>query len=173
MNFDQRKIIIFSIAFFLLLIGIYQWAIIPIIEYNQEILSEQKKTKIRLKELIALGEKYEATKRISGEDAMLVPEFSGATLFSYLEAQASKDGLKQNIDYMRPSTHDASNELEEKIVQMRLKKISLKKFVQFLEHVELGSKTVYVKRISVRSPLNKPGELNVDLTFSAFKSKDG
>ncbi|MGM0609472.1 MAG: hypothetical protein ACQES5_00135 [Thermodesulfobacteriota bacterium] len=172
MQFERRKAIIFSIAVFLLLIGIYQWAVIPIVEYNQNILSEQKKTKIRLKELLALNEKYEAAKRPSGEDASLIPGFSGATLFSYLEAQASKDGLKPNIDYMRPSTQDVSDELEEKTVQMRLKKISLKKFVLFLEHVELGSETVYVKRISVRSPLNNSEGLNVDLTFCAFKTRD-
>jgi general secretion pathway protein M len=170
MDAKQRKLAIFGAAALLVLMAIYQWGVVPAMEYKQELISRQEQARVRLKELRALSERYERAKRSAGKDDSVGSKPSGFTLFSYLETRASKDGLKQKIDYMRPSTKALSGGLEERMVQMRLERVALETLIRFLRHVEFAREGIYVKRITIRSPRSNPGELKVDLVFSTFEA---
>ena len=170
MDPKQRKYAVFGAAALLLLLAVYQWGVVPALEHKQELIRKQKHTRVRLKELQELGERYERAKQSAGNDESVGSKPSGFTLFSHLESQASKDGLKQKIDYMRPSTQSLSGGLQEQMVQMRLERVSLERLMRFLQHVELAPEGIYVKRATIRSPRNSPGELKVDLVFSTFEA---
>lgn len=94
-----------------------------------------------------------------------VPTFS---LFTFLEQQAQKARVKEQIKYMKPSVIEKDGMLNESVVEMKLQDITLEKIVHFLRLVESDENVVSIKRISIQSNAKNQGYLDVILQIVTF-----
>ncbi len=164
----KRNILIAAAVICILLAG-YQWGLVPVFNYRQELVREQHQAATRLQELFKLKERYGQVRQNEAQGKDLGQRTKGFSLFSYLEKQTTKDGVKEWVIYMRPTTQTMSEGLVEEQVQMRLENIRLAKLMDFLKHVEYAPEDISVKRAAIRSPKNSPGELQVDLVFVIYR----
>ncbi len=72
------------------------------------------------------------------------------------------------ISYMKPSTVEGDEDLQESIVEMKLQQISLKQLVDFLKLIESPEKVVSVKRISIQESGKEKGLLEVIMQIVTF-----
>jgi hypothetical protein len=75
-------------------------------------------------------------------------------LFSFLEDIAAKSGLMENVDYMRPGNQQLDPQRIEKWVEVKLERITIKQFTEYLYRLQNSGYGIYVKRLS----LKKDGE---------------
>lgn len=102
--------------------------------------------------------------RISQRD----PQFS---LFTFLDSQAEKSGIKKQIKSMKPSVVEGEQNLDEAIVDMKLQKIALNALVDFLLNVESEKFVVFVKRISIQENSAENAYMDVNLQIATFVAK--
>jgi hypothetical protein len=100
-----------------------------------------------LSELRVITAQYErlpkpGTTRVKGEEPF--------NLFSTLEKQAAKSELMPKVEYMRPGGLQLDTTREEKWVEVKLNRITLKEMTAILHSLESVGRGVYIKRLSVR-----------------------
>ena len=89
-------------------------------------------------------------------------------LFSVLEKMATKSGLMAKMDYMRPGTIQLDSLRQEKWVELKLSRITLKELTSYLYNLQSFGKGIYIKRLSAR----KEGEyLNLILQPAVIEMK--
>lgn len=123
-----------------------------------------------LKEILSLSSEYRSQKAGSMDiQKALAGRPGGFTLFSFLEKQAGRTGIKPNIKYMRPATSPGTGPYSESSVEMKLEKITLKQLVEYLYLVESPKDVVKVKRISVKQSKGSPEYLTVLIHLITYK----
>lgn len=109
------------------------------VKTKQEELSELGRITVQYKQLSAPHQG-----NTEGQSA------DGGSLFSILERLAAKDGLMDEIDYMKPGAVQLDTHREEKWVEVKLGKITLKQFTNYLYNLQSFGKGIYIKRLSAR-----------------------
>jgi type II secretory pathway component PulM len=71
-------------------------------------------------------------------------------LFSTLESQVAKSGLMEKIEYMRPGAMQLDNAREEKWVEVKVNRVTLKEMTSLLYNLESFGRGVFIKRLSAR-----------------------
>jgi general secretion pathway protein M len=165
----QQRQILFGVGILCVLLALVFWGIVPAYNYRAELKDKQQQTRVRLQELKALKAEYEQARSRSGNPRALGSKGPEFTLFSYLEQQASRDGVKEQIAYMRPSSDNLASGVVEEQVQMRLENIRLPRLVAFLESIEYAPESIFVKRMTIRSPRASPGQLRSDLVIVTYR----
>ena len=163
-----RQRLIFSLAGCLVLLAGYQWLLKPALNYRQEIRQEQQESRQRLEDLQRLKRRYLQAKQGSGAKSMFGEKPKGFTLFSSLERQAAQAAMKENIEFMRPSSRQTSQGFLEQQVELRLDKVRLAKLIDFLADIESAKENIFLKRLTIRSPRAEPGSLKVDLLVVTY-----
>ncbi len=74
----------------------------------------------------------------------------GGSLFSILERLAAKEGLMDEIDYMKPGGARLDTHREEKWVEVKLSEMTLKQCTNYLYNLQSFGKGIYIKRLSAR-----------------------
>jgi len=169
MNRLQQRQILFGVGLVCVLLALIFWGIVPAYDYKAELRDKQQRTRVRLQELEALKAEYEQAKSSSGSTQAIGSKGPEFTLFSYLEQQASRDGIKGQIAYMRPSSENLASGVVEEQVQMRLENIRLPSLVAFLKSIEFAPEAIFVKRMTIRSPRSNPGQLRSDLVIVTYR----
>lgn len=77
------------------------------------------------------------------------PKGEPFSLFSVLEKFATESGLMDKIEYMRPGSVQLDPSREEKWVEVKLGRVTLKEFADFLNRIQSHG-GIYVKRLSAR-----------------------
>jgi hypothetical protein len=72
------------------------------------------------------------------------------SLFSVLEKFATESGLMDKIEYMRPGSMQLDPARDEKWVEIKLGKVTLKEFTDYLGKIQSFGRGVYIKRLSAR-----------------------
>lgn len=72
------------------------------------------------------------------------------SLFSVLEKFATETGLMDKIEYMRPGSMQLDPARDEKWVEIKLGKVTLKEFTDYLGKIQSFGRGVYIKRLSAR-----------------------
>ena len=105
-----------------------------------------------LEEIRTLSAEYNSLK-INSENVTktLSRRTRGFTLFSFLEKEAGRAGIKAHIKYMKPSvaTND-DGQYKESSVEMKMAGINMKQLVDYLHFVESSKDLVKIKRISIK-----------------------
>ena len=96
---------------------------------------------------------------------------AGFSLFSFLEQQADTVRVKNRVTYMKPSTIDLDEGLQESAVEMKLERITLRQLIDFLDKVESVDKVVLVKRLAVQKNKKDNNVLDVVATIVTFEKK--
>jgi hypothetical protein len=89
-------------------------------------------------------------KRLPNPGAMKGQGEEPFSLFSTLEKQAAKSGLMPKVEYMRPGGLQLDTTREEKWVEVKMNRITLKEMTAILYYLDSAGRGVYIKRLSVR-----------------------
>ncbi|MCP3940081.1 MAG: general secretion pathway protein GspM [Desulfobacteraceae bacterium] len=95
------------------------------------------------------------------------------TLFSFLDLQASKSGVKENIGYMKPFSQDMENTpYKISTVKLKLVKINLQQFINFIEGVETSKNGVKIVSLSATKVGKKQNMLDVLIETQTLMAKE-
>jgi general secretion pathway protein M len=153
-----------GLALALLLVAV----ILPLRSHTTQLDSRIARAQEQLAVVSTLAAEYREASA-SAPKAQGVKRGTGFTLFAFLEEAASRDGVKERIDFMRPGESAGEGGVREEIVEMRLSAIRLAQLVPFLHRIETGGEMVGVRRMTIRSQAKSAGLLDVDLTATAYK----
>lgn len=150
---------------------ILQFALFPFLRAKEMTThSIQTQEKI-LKEILSLSSEYGALKGNSRDiQRVLADRPKAFTLFSFLEKQAGRAGVKTNIKYMKPSASTADKgPYKESSVEIKLEKITLKQLVEYLHLVESPEDVVMIKRISIKQSKGSPEYLTTLMQVVTYR----
>ncbi|MCD6487542.1 MAG: type II secretion system protein M [Syntrophobacterales bacterium] len=145
-----------------ILIVILQFALFPFLAEKKKVRRSIQAKEQTLKKLISLSSEYMALKTNSVDiEKALAGRPGNFTLFSFLEKQAGRSGVKPNIKYMKPSTSTNRESYNESTVEMKLENVTLEQLVEYLYLVESPENLVMIKRISIKQSRGSPEYLTV------------
>jgi general secretion pathway protein M len=88
----------------------------------------------------------------------------GFTLFSFLDQLAGQAGLKDNIDYMKPTTTTHENSpYKTSVVETKLKAVTLERLTAYIYMIETSSNMVSLKRLSISKKSKQTGYVDAVL----------
>jgi len=152
---------------------VFQGIVFPLLEAREGTIRSIERYEESLREMRTLRGEYEALQARTAEiRKILASRPRDFTLFSFLENGAARAGIKNRIQYMKPSTaavRDGSG-YEESAVEMKIEGVSLKKLVEFLYFIEDPERLVRIRRISIREEKAASGELTVLLQVVTYQS---
>ena len=164
----QRKIVIFLLAGAILTFTIWQLVFVPLFNHQKKLGMTIALNTNRLKQLLTYEQKLKllspATRNVTRKKK-LPPGF---TLFSYLDNLATQNNIKQNMNFLRPSSRQISENVSLEIVDLRLEGVRLGKLMPFLARIESSEYAIFIDRLTIRTR-NEPGLLDVDLTCSIVR----
>ena len=156
--------IIFVVLFLLL-----QFVVTPYLDSRKKTQDAIVKRRGEISELRLMQQEYGALKNQAGGIKTMLQQRSPAySLFTFLDRQAEKAGVKELVGYMKPSTIDSEGELQESLVEMKLQKIRLQALVSFLQLIESPENVVSVKRISIQESSKDDEVLDVIMQIMTY-----
>lgn len=148
----------------LLLFAIIRFGVYPLLDANERLRRgikvrenwtvEMRGMQMRVKQL---------TNRSSGLHQQLANRPQHFSLFSFLEQQATKNGVKQKIAYMKPAQQKSDDQFTHLQVEMKLQAIGLKQLVSYLEAIESPENVVALKRILIQENSKETDRLDVTI----------
>jgi general secretion pathway protein M len=152
------------VAAVVFVLAVSQWLVRPLMNRRDRLVANIEKTELRLKELTQLEHTYY---QVKADNAQVEQSMSRRkrdfTLFAFLENLAGKDGLKEQIEFMRPSVKALSDTHQEEQVEMRLDGVSLGRLVPYLYHIETATEKVQIKRLTIKPQQRNRALLEVNL----------
>lgn len=166
----QRQLIWIG-ASLVLILAVSQWLIRPIFGRRQQLGLSIQRSEKRLQELVRLEGVY---RKMQAESARLEKDLRTRqrdfTLFAFLEGLAGRDGIKRQIEFMRPSVKELSDTHQEEQVEMRLKGVSLERLIPYLYHIETAPEQVRIRRLTIRPQQRNQSLLEVNLVVVTRKA---
>lgn len=171
---EKREKIFLSIGvIFLLCFCLIQFVFFPYFDARKRLTRSIASKREDLAKIMQMQQKYRLLKHQAGTTKDKLSERApGFTLFSFLEEQATKADVKQQIQYMKPSTSEKEGEEQQSIVEMKLQHISLAQLVDFLKLVESPKDMVFVKRISIQESGSEGKALDIIVQVFTFVNKE-
>lgn len=161
-------LIVFFIALFIIF-----FILSPLLDSRQRLQKSLTKKQVELQEIRTLEKEYQTLLLQSGDiQERLTKRAANFTLFSFIEKQATAAGIKEQINYIKPSTVESDGPLQESRVDMKLEHITLENLVTFLKGVESPAKVVSVSRISIQEHGKEQGYLNAVIQVATFEKQE-
>lgn len=133
----------------------------PLLESRQRLQKSVLKKQVELQKILVLQKEYQSLQHQTGNiQQRLTQRPENFSLFSFIEQQATFAGIKQQINYIKPSDVDSDGPLRESRVDMKLQEITMENLVDFLKAVESPANVVSVSRISIQEHGKGEGYLN-------------
>ena len=168
----REKRVLFGGIIFVLCFFVLQLVILPLLDVRTNLETSIEKKNRELEKIEQLKEEYQRLKaQEGGIQAMIAERSPGFTLFTFLDKQVTEAQVKKQIKYMKPSTEEGDDNLNESMVEMKLQHITLKALVSFIMLVESEENVVSIRRISVQESGNEQGYLDVILQIITFELK--
>lgn len=172
-NLEQRErlVLIGGVAFLICFI-LFRFTIVPFISAKNRLEQATERKREELVRIKELQQEYISLKKEEGTIEAMInergPQFS---LFTFLDQQAERVQVKKQIQYMKPSTTEGEDTLNETMVEMKFQLISLESLVGFLRLVESKKNVVFVKRISIQESGTTEGSLDAIIQIVTFEEK--
>jgi hypothetical protein len=172
-NLEKReKLFLAGGVAFLICFILLRFAIIPLISAKSSLESSTERKKEELVQIQELQQEHLTLKNEQGTiEAMIKERGDNFSLFTFLDQQAEKIQVKKQIQYMKPSTTEGEDTLNETMVEMKFQLISLEALVGFLRLIESQENVVFIKRISIQENGTQQGFLDVILQIVTFEEK--
>ncbi len=161
-DFSKREInVLLSGALFVILFLGYQLGIVGVLDKRDNLKRIVNEKQASLEEMIMLQQKFRAvSNNFDTKTQTLAGRKPGFSLFSFLDAQARKSSVKENVAYMKPFTKKLENSLYDlETAKINLKQVYLKNLIDFLYYIESSKNGVTITSLS----LSKTGRENVML----------
>ena len=166
---NQRQLIWIA-ATVVVIFAVSQWLIRPIFRQRAKLATKIQRSEKRLQELVRLEQLY---RKIQVENTQVEKNLRNRkqefTLFAFLEGLAGRDGIKGQIEFMRPSVKSLGDMHQEEQVEMRLKGVSLDRLIPYLYHIETAPEQVRIRRITIRPQQRDKSQLEVTLVVVTRK----
>lgn len=173
LNLNQReKIAISGAGAFLIIFIMVQWLIVPVFEKRDELKTRLDSKKNILMDMKILRSDYlDMQGKAESSRQSLNNRQPGFTLFSFLDQLAGDTGLKDHIEYMKPSTAVKEDSgLKISRVELKLQEITLKDLTAYLFKVETSPNMLIVKRLSIIKTGKDSGLISAVLQVETFES---
>lgn len=157
------------IIFFLV---IFHFILNPMLETRKNLTLAVDRKKQELLDMKIMSQDYLSLKtKAGGVRDRLTRRQAGFSLFSFLDRQATKTGVKGQVKYMKPSTIVVDDSLNESVVEIKLEQVTLRQLVDFLKVIEPQEYVVEVKRLSVQESGKEKKYLDAVLQVMTFVLK--
>ena len=168
LKFNRRKMIwLVSAAAALALLLVLELGILPFLEYRRRTERRIEAATAALAEMEALRREV-IHLRQGGTDLQTRNSMPGKgfSLFTFMESQAGKTGVKAHIAYIKPtSSLGTEGRAAVAQVELKLEGIDLQQLVRYLHGVESSTERVLVSRLTVSK--GGPGSGTVDAVIQA------
>ena len=169
---DREKTVLLGGIVFVLCFFVLQIVIMPLWEARTNLETSIERKTVELEKIEQLQVEYQQLKvQEGGIQARIAERSPGFTLFTFLDKQVTKAKVKKQIKYMKPSTEEGDDNINESMVEMKLQRITLKALVSFIMLVESEENVVSIRRISVQESGNEQGYLDVVLQIITYELK--
>lgn len=159
---------LFVVCFFL-----FQFVLMPFWESKENIVKSIARKEEDLLRIQGLRQDHLKLKMEKGNvQSRLKDRDANFTLFTFLDEQSGKAGVKKQIQYMKPSVIEGEEQFDESVVDLKIEKISLYSLVEFLLLIESEENVVYIKRMSIQENSEGQGYLDSLIQLATFTSKD-
>jgi len=158
-KFSKReKYILISGGLFLILFFGIRLGILPVFEKRDEYQRILKEKQAALEEMMILQQQFQAVSSdFDIRKKALASRKEGFSLFSFLDAEAQKSGLKDKVAYMTPSSKNIENsDYSADTVKFKLTEVYLKELMDFISHIEAPENGVTITALL----LTKTGKNN-------------
>jgi general secretion pathway protein M len=172
-NLNQReKIAISGAGAFLIIFIMVQWLIVPVFEKRDDLKTRLDSKKNILMDMKILRSDYlDMQQKAESSRQRLSNRQPGFTLFSFLDQLAGDTGLKDHIEYMKPSTAVKEDSgLKISRVELKLQEITVKDLTAYLFKVETSPNMLIVKRLSITRTGKDSGLVSAVLQVETFES---
>lgn len=148
-------------ALFVLVFLVSQFMVIPMLEKQENlerILTEKQNA---LEEMLLEHQHYlSLSNRLNIKKQGLAHRGKGFSLFSFLDSQAEKSNVKENVTYMTPVTKPFENtSYKIAAVKVKLNGVYLKDLIDFLYQIESSENAITITSLS----LSKAGQEKIRL----------
>lgn len=146
---EKTGLIIAGIA--LVLFGLWQWGLAPFLErLDQRAKQVTAKEKV-VADMVVLKAEYQQLQQQSDQLSTKVgqrdPDFS---LYAFLDGLSGQAGLKNHIDYMKPSRRvESDNGLTVSAVELKFLAITLEQLTDYLKLVEHNNLLIFIQRAAL------------------------
>jgi hypothetical protein len=172
LNNRERWVLYGGIGFVICFL-IFQLALVPFFEARSNLEKSIARKQQELIKIRALQDEYLLLKSEEGTiQARINQRGTSFTLFTFLDRQANQAKVKKQIQYMKPSTVEGVDELDEAMVEMKLQRITVEALVGFLRLVESEKNVVFIKRASIQESGDGQGYFDSILQIVTFEKKE-
>lgn len=167
----RERFAVYGAGVALVVFLILQLIIFPVFHQRTRLRSEIISKQADLQKMHELKAEFDMlTQNNRVADSEFKKRAKNFTLFSFLDNLAGKSGIKQNIDYMKPSTSNLKNSpYVLSIVEMKLQSITMEQMVTFLHGIEMSGEQLWVKRMSLSRDDKKEGLLNSIIQVETYQ----
>jgi general secretion pathway protein M len=157
---------------FIIVFTLMQLIVFPSLEKRTRLKRTVEANANRIQQLYTLSTEYNLLREQADRAQLrLSKREAGFSLFSFLDGLVSKNGLKDQISYMKPSSSEGPNsQFKISTVEMKLQAITLEQLTQYLCDVENSMKSALVKRISISEMSKQEGLLDVVLQVETLEA---
>ncbi|HID03842.1 MAG TPA: hypothetical protein EYP18_11675 [Desulfobacterales bacterium] len=151
----------------------FQLIFSPLLDSRQNLQKAVVKKQSELQKIQELQQQYRELENQSGDIRKRISTRSKTfSLFSFIEQQANTVGIKQKIEYLKPSLVEGDGPLVESRVDMKLEKITLTELVKFLQGAESAKNVVFVNRISIQEQSKNEGSISAVIQLITFTIRE-
>lgn len=167
---SREKRVLAGGTLFVLCFFVVQLVVIPFWNSRVKLEISIERKSAELVKIKQLQEEHQRLKVQEGGIREKIMERSpGFTLFTFLDKQVTKAQVKKQIKYMKPSTLEGDDDLNESAVEMKLQRTTLKDLVSFILLVESEENVVSIRRISIQESGGGQGYLDVIMQIRTFE----
>ena len=158
-------------AMVLLVLLVLQLIVFPTLDRRKRLKRTIESNTAALQEIQQLKTEYESmTRQTRNTENLLKRRSRSFTLFSFIDQLAGKVGIKNNIEYMKPSTANLKNSpLSLSMVEMKISALTIEQLTNFLYGVEDDAMMVWIKRISIQKGEKNVGLINTTLQVETIQ----
>jgi len=169
----REQILVGGLAVFIVILLFFQLIFSPLLDSRQNLQKAVVKKQSELQKIQELQQQYQELENQSGDIRKRISTRSKTfSLFSFIEQQANTVGIKQKIEYLKPSLVEGDGPLVESRVDMKLEKITLTELVKFLQGAESAKNVVFVNRISIQEQSKNEGSISAVIQLITFTIRE-
>ncbi len=128
----------------------------------------------QLKDIMRAIESYEQRRAELAQTQQLLSGGFDSSISSTLESLAERNDIKDRIDSLKEKASAPSEIYDESSVDVRLKRVSLPKLIDYLYAIENDpDKLLRLKKLTIKSRFDKKQELDVSFTVSSYRLLEG
>jgi len=174
-DFSKREInvLLFGTLFVILFLG-YQFGVVAVLDKRDNLKRIRTEKHVALEEMFVLQQQFlKVSGNFDTKTQALAGRNSGFSLFSFLDAQARKSRVKENVAYMKPFTKKIENSLYDlETAKINLKQVYLKNLVDFLYQIESSQNGVTITSLSLSKSGKEKSMLDAIIETQTLMLKD-